>query len=70
MSSDHNRPPGYPVGSQNFSSQFANMNIEAQPFVPNVQAQPFVPMGPPMHGHPSYGHPYGNYGMQGPGAGR
>ena len=59
MSSDHNRPPVY-QGGPNFNSQFANMNVRAQPFVPNVQAQPFVPLGAPMGGYPNYG----NYGMQ------
>lgn len=58
MSSDHNRPPGHP-GGPSFNSQFANMNIGAQPFVPNVQAQPFVPIV--QQG----GYPYNNYGMQG-----
>lgn len=55
--------PSHQLGGPNFNSQFANMNVGAQPFVPNVQAQPFVPIGPPMQqpGYPSYG----NYGMQG-----
>lgn len=61
MSSDPNRPPvGHP-GGPSFNSQFVNMNIGAQPFVPNVQAQPFVPVGPHMQ-RAGYGP---NYRMQG-----
>jgi hypothetical protein len=60
MSSDPNRPPGQP-GGPGFNSQFANMNIGAQPFVPNVQAQPFVPYGAPMQQQGGYGY----HGMQG-----
>ena len=39
-------------GGPAFNSQFANMNVSAQPFVPNLQAQPFVPMGYPPAGYP------------------
>lgn len=63
MSSDSNRPPMVPGGS-NFNAQLASMNIGAPAFVPNVQARPFVPNlgGPPVHaGYAGYG----NYQMQG-----
>ena len=62
MSADHNIPPGGGQGSAaRFNAHFAQMNINAQPFVPNVQAQQFVPMGGGMH----HGYPYGGYPMHG-----
>lgn len=61
MASDPNRPPMHhppPSGGSGFTSQFASMNVGAQPFVPSAQAPAFVP----MQGYPPG---YGGYGMQG-----
>lgn len=61
MSADHNIPPGGGQGAARFNAHFAQININAQPFVPNVQAQPFIPMGGGVH----HGYPYSGYPMHG-----
>ena len=46
---DPNVPPGQ---GGDVGGRFAQMNINARPFVPNIHAHPFVPV-------PRYGAPYG-----------
>ena len=46
---DPNIPPGQ---GGDMGGRFAQMNINARPFVPNIHAHPFVPV-------PRYGAPYG-----------